>query len=566
MGIIQSIEANCKNCYNCIRHCPVKAIKFQNEQATVLEDECVLCGSCYLACQQKAKQIQSDLDTIKGFIENRQKVYASIAPSFVSAFPQVSFAQISHAIKRLGFTSVEETAIGAAKVSAQYGHLIREGHMQNIITTCCPTIVLLVEKYYPELIKYLSPVISPALAHARMMKNVYGSRIKTVFIGPCFSKKHEAQRSGDINATLLFDELRDWLHEAGIEPDEADPKPSEIRSVINRLYPVPGGVIRTIPSALRKTYKCVAVDGLDKCMEVLESLYDDKLTGFFIEMSACAGSCIGGPALHTFDTPKLSANNMIIHSAKAKTQTPAPMSENSTVDMHAQYFTQRITNKVPDEATIKAILASIGKISEDKMYNCGACGYKTCREKAIAVFQGKADVKMCMPYMRERAESMSNMILDHTPNAIFVLDGEFKIIEFNTAAIKVFHLNDMNYIGMPLGRLLPNDCLDKVKATGSDILDHKIHLGQHDRTLEVSILHIEDNDAYIVIAKDITSEEKQHEELARMRAETLEVAQNVIDKQMRVAQEIASLLGETTGETKAALTKLKKTIVQGDLE
>ncbi len=566
MGIIQSIQANCKNCYNCIRHCHVKAIKFQNDQATILEDECILCGSCYLVCPQNAKQIQSDVERIKGYIENRQKVYVSLAPSYASAFPEADFPRISNALKKLGFTAVEETAIGAARVSAQYAKLTREGGMKNIITTCCPTVVLLVEKYYPDLIPCLAPVVSPAVAHARMMKSVYGQRIKTVFIGPCISKKHEASKSSDINATLLFDELRDWLEAEGIDLREPDPRPAEMRAVIHRLYPVPGGIIRTIPGNQRRAYKCVAVDGLDECMETLESLRDKSLSGFFIEMSACAGSCIGGPALRAFDTPKLSANNIIVNSAKSRTLTPQPLSEDFEVDMHATYDDHRLMKKLPDEATINAILASIGKTTEEKMYNCGACGYPTCRDKAIAVFQSKADVKMCVPYMRERAESMSNVILDHTPNAIFLLNTDFEILEYNHSATVIFNLSDMDYIGMPIDMLLEKGDFDKVRETGQNVLDHRIRIERSGLAIEQSILHIEDNDTYLVIVRDITGEEKQREELAALRADTLEAAQRVIDKQMRVAQEIASLLGETTGETKAVLTKLKNTIGQGDLE
>ncbi len=234
--------------------------------------------------------------------------------------------------------------------------------------------------------------------------------------------------------------------------------------------------------------------------------------------------------------------------------------------MHATYDDHRLMKKLPDEATINAILASIGKTTEEKMYNCGACGYPTCRDKAIAVFQGKADVKMCVPYMRERAESMSNVILDHTPNAIFLLNTDFEILEYNHSATVIFNLSDMDYIGMPIDMLLEKGDFDKVRETGQNVLDHRIRIERSGLAIEQSILHIEDNDTYLVIVRDITGEEKQREELAALRADTLEAAQRVIDKQMRVAQEIASLLGETTGETKAVLTKLKNTIGQGDLE
>ena len=267
MSIIQFKEANCKSCYQCIRHCAVKAISFHDEQARIMEDACVLCGKCTLVCHQNAKQIDSDVPKIKEFLQSGAKVFVSVAPSYVSAYPGASFSQLSAALKKLGFAHVEETAIGATRVSEEFTRLIEEHKMKNIITTCCPTIVMLVEKYYPELIPCLAPVVSPAVAHAKMMRKLYGSRIKVVFLGPCISKKQEAAQSGSIQAVLMFEELKHWMEEEGIAFDEEDPEPEEMHKTLARLYPVPGGILKTIPKEARRNYKTISLDGLTRCME-----------------------------------------------------------------------------------------------------------------------------------------------------------------------------------------------------------------------------------------------------------------------------------------------------------
>ena len=561
MDIIQFKEANCKGCYKCIRNCDLKAIKFSNEQARILDSECVLCGKCTLVCPQNAKVIKSDLPETKELINNGTMLYATIAPSYVSAFPNVSFAQLSNALKKLGFVRVEETAIGASMVSAEYSKLMQKKEMKNIITTCCPTINLLVEKYYPELVPYLAPVVAPATAHAKALKELYGNNIKVVFIGPCISKKYEAHMNDYINTVLMFDELKEWLEEENITFTETDNESTEMCNTISRFYPVPEGIIHTIPSDIRKNYKTMAVDGLDRCINILDSLKDGQIEGYFLEMNSCAGSCIEGPGMHNEHIPFLIAKDLLLNNVRKKTTTPAPLTENSKPDLTKAFVLTLVKDKVPDEATISSILASIGKTTPKEMLNCGACGYSTCRDKAIAVFQGKADLKMCLPYMREKAESMSNIILDNTPDAIFVTDMEFNILEYNHAASKMFKQIDSNTIGLPIEMLINSENFENVKANGENIYYALCSDTMNELTLDISIIYAPNHD-YIVIAKDVTAEQEHNRELEKIRKDTLETTQRVIDKQMRVAQEIASLLGETTGETKAALTNLKKSIAQ----
>lgn len=567
MSIIQFKEANCKNCYKCIRNCEVKAINFKNEQAEIIEKDCILCGHCFLACPQNAKYIDSDLALVKQMIAKGEKVYVSLAPSYVSMFGGVSVGKMSAALKKLGFLHVEETAIGAAQVSAQYAKMINEHKMANIITTACPTSVLLVEKYYPELIPYLAPAVSPMVAHARMMREVYGPRIKVVFIGPCISKKYEAadtlEGNSGVNAVLMFEELQHWLAEERIDVSEMEEDGREMKGIINRLYPVPGGILRTlVPKQVEKNYKHIAIDGIDRCMEALESLRSEKLTGYFIEMNACPGACLAGPSVKSAQISFLKAKDMALKNAKTRAKNAeAPISEDVETDFSKVFLDRSDPRPMPSEREIIHAMHKMGKTSPDKELNCGSCGYPTCRDKAIAVCQGKADPRMCLPHMREKAESISNVVIENTPNGIILVDDRFSIIEYNPAAAEIFGLNDKDYVGRLITDVFECDQLFQVQRTGREVMNDVQYYPELDLALEQSILYIAENNTYLLLLRNVSDEVQQQKKLGEMRSETVEVAQKVIDKQMRVAQEIASLLGETTAETKLALTKLKKSIL-----
>ncbi len=183
MSVIQLNEGSCVNCYKCIRECPIKAIEFKDGRANIIEDECILCGTCVLTCPQGAKVVKNEVPSVKQLIEEGRKVYVTLAPSWVGWF-DCSFAQLSAALKKIGFAGVEETAIGAAEVSREYASLMQNGYMNSIIATACSSVVMLIERHFPELIKMLAPISSPMMAHARIMREMYGD-IKVVFLGPC---------------------------------------------------------------------------------------------------------------------------------------------------------------------------------------------------------------------------------------------------------------------------------------------------------------------------------------------------------------------------------------------
>ncbi len=566
MGVIQFKEANCKNCYKCIRSCPVKAIAFQDDQAKIIEEACTLCGNCLLVCPQNAKTVISDMEKVKGFLSKNEKVYVSLAPSFVSAFRVNDERVVFQALKKLGFTHVEETAAGASFVSTEYEKLIKEKKMRNIITSACPSIVYLVQKYYPEVMEDLAPVVSPMIAHAKMMKCMYGPRIKVVFIGPCISKKEECndlQNQGLVDAVITFEELEKWFESENIDLNVYEEfENKSIKNAAARFYPVPGGILKTIGTAERKNYKCVSIDGIDRCMQILDSIKNGETKNYFIEMNNCAGGCLGGPCIKNLTGGYLEARDRLIDYVKKSSRNiGTDILQDAKVSLSKVFVNMSKEDKIPDEDTIRDILSETGKFSTEQELNCGACGYSTCREKAIAVYNRKAQIYMCLPYMRERAESISNIIIHSTPNAIIALNRELKIQECNYSARNLFKFGSEDVCGKYIYEVLECSDFIEVRETEQNIFNRKYYYEKYDVTVEQSIIYVKEHDLVVAFIRDITREEKQNRQIYKVKCETVDIAQKVIEKQMRVAQEIASLLGETTAETKVILTKLKNSIL-----
>ncbi|NTV89758.1 MAG: 4Fe-4S dicluster domain-containing protein, partial [Clostridiales bacterium] len=495
MSIIQYKEANCKNCYKCIRNCPVKAISFRNDQTDVIEEDCTLCGNCLTACPQNAKTVRNDIAVVKKYISKKDKVYVSLAPSFISAFENNSDKLMYAALKKLGFTHVEETAVGASMVSRQYEQLLHDRKMKNIITTACPSSASLVQKYYPGLVGFLAPVVSPMIAHAKMLRETYGSRIKVVFIGPCLAKKDECndfQNDFAVDAVLTFEDLEEWMQEEGIYINgEYSESVKASRDTIAKIYPVPGGILRTIDNKLKKNYKCISVDGVERCMNILDSMMDDDISGYFIEMNSCTGACMGGPCMKKRKGGYLEAREKLIdYVRKGSGAETSAIAGDTRVDLSKKFFDRSKKAKRPSDATIQGILNSIGKYTPDKELNCGACGYHTCRDKAVAVYNGKAQLHMCLPYMRERAESISNIIINITPNAIFALDSQLVVQELNTSAQTMFSADGSDLRGKNIYEVLQCPDISMVLESRQSIFDSKYEYGNYGMTVEQSIVYV----------------------------------------------------------------------------
>ena len=545
--------SNCKNCYKCIRHCPVKSIQFSDQQAHILPEECILCGQCFVVCPQNAKEIRNDVAVVRSLIQSGSPVYVSLAPSFVANYG-VTFRSMEKALLSLGFTAVEETALGAQLVKQRYDELTKEGKMDVIISSCCYTVNLLIEKYHPETLPYLAPVLSPMQTHCKRIKEEHPGA-KTVFIGPCISKKAETDDShGNVDCALTFEELTEWLQNEHIVFENL---PDEAEGTKSRLFPTTGGILRSMKCE-EQGYTYLTVDGVQNCIAALEDIAAGNLTHCFVEMSACASSCIGGPVMEKNRRAPV-RDYVAVNRFAGKEDLPlAPMTAEA---IHEDWHFKGVHKTMPGSRAIEEILRQMGKTKPEDELNCGSCGYDTCREKAIAVYFGKADLSMCLPFLKEKAESFSDHIIQNTPNGIIVLNESLEVQQINAAARSIMNIKqESDVLGEPVVRILDPQIFFEVLNKGNSVHDKRVYLPEYQRYVEESVVYDKSYHIIMCIMRDVTSEETSKWEKENLSRQTIEVTDKVIEKQMRAVQEIASLLGETTAETKIALTRLKESL------
>lgn len=557
MQYLDFTGSRCRDCYKCLRECPVKAIKFVDHEARIISDRCILCGKCTVVCPQNAKRVHSEIGDVEALLASGKPVIASVAPSFVSAFGVKDFAVMGIALGKLGFKMAEETAVGANIVTAEYEKLLETGEYKNFITSACPAINRMIQLYYPKALKYLAPVASPMVAHARLLKKRY-PEAEMVFIGPCIAKKREGRESGLISAVLTFTELKTLFDEKGIDLNAiaAIPVNEDIKNR-SKYYPISRGIIKSF-NRLPQNYEYVAVDGVKRSFDVLEDI--DKLEGMFIEINCCEYACINGPATIK-NQGSLKANEDVRRYAQDSLKGGEPgYIDPMGVDYAEGHPRVSLGNVVPSERDIRAVLAKTGKFKPEDELNCGACGYPTCREKAIAVLNGNADLEMCIPYMRKRAESMSYEIIQNSPNGIIMMDYDLKISESNSLARKLLGINLDDPKGTYLYESINAAEFFQAVSGGKDVHKQKIYIEESKRYVDMNIILLPEHKTLFAVLKDVTDAVEYSKELDEVREKTLETTDAVIKKQMRVAQEIASLLGETTAETKVALLKLKNTL------
>jgi iron only hydrogenase large subunit-like protein/uncharacterized Fe-S cluster-containing protein len=547
-------KSNCKNCYKCIRHCPVKSIRFSGNQAYIIGDDCIMCGQCFVACPQNAKQIVDETEKVKVLLQPGDPVIVSLAPSFVANYEGVGIGAMREALKKLGFYDAEETAVGATIIKTEYERMINENSRDIIITSCCHTVNILIQKYFPQQLPYLANVLSPMQVHCKDIKRRYPNA-KTVFIGPCISKKDEAQQyEGIVDAVLTFDELTRWLKSENIELKAEMDSDENSRA---RYFPTTGGILKTM-ALDNPNYTYMAIDGIENCIAALKDIDDGKIHRCFIEMSACVGSCIGGPVMEKYRRSPVKDYLAVARFAGNRDfkvmQPDAPALKKS-------FTVIKRKSQQPTESEIGNILRQMGKTKPSDELNCGSCGYNTCREKAAAIYQGKAEISMCLPYLKDKAESFSDTISRNTPNGIIVLNGELEVQQINKAALKLLNIRyASDVLGEQVVRILDPADFIEVLNKGRNIHNKRMYLAEYEKYVEETIVLDKEYRLLVCILSDVTEEETAQKKKESISRQTVEIADRVVDKQMRIVQEIASLLGETAAETKIALTKLKESI------
>lgn len=547
-------KSNCKNCYKCIRHCPVKSIRFSGNQAHIIGNECILCGQCFVVCPQNAKQIVDETEKVKVLIQSGAPVYASIAPSFIANYHGIGINGIRKALIKLGFAGAEETALGATVVKTEYEKMLADGTKDILISSCCHSVNLLIQKYYPSLLPYLADVMSPMQAHCSDIKKRFPDA-KTVFIGPCVSKKDEAEHyEGIVDAVLTFEELTEWLKAERIDLEADLDVDDESRA---RFFPTTGGILKTMANRT-PDYTYMAIDGVDNCIAALKEIEQGNVHKCFIEMSACAGSCVGGPVMEKYHrSPIIDYQSVADYAGKKDFK----VTQRDSLDLKKHFEPIERRYGAPSESEIQDILKKMGKNRPEDELNCGSCGYDTCREKAIAIYHGKAEISMCLPYLKDKAESFSDCIVSNTPNALIVINDALEVQQINPAARKILNIRySSDVLGDQVVRILDPKPFLQVLESKRAVRNRRTYLAEYDKFVEQTIIYDPNYHMLLCIMRDITEQEAEREKREKLRNQTVETADNVVDKQMRIVQEIASLLGETAAETKIALTKLKESI------
>lgn len=558
-------KTNCQDCYKCVRHCPVKAIKVSDNSASILPENCIFCGHCTEVCPVGAKKVVNDTKWVRHLIESGEKVIASIAPSWAAEFDMTDSEMVLQ-LKNLGFIHVSETAIGAEIITEKTGRMICSDDKRLHISSCCPSVVELIKKYYPEKEKNLIPLASPFVAHGRFLRKYYGKGYRVVFIGPCIAKKKEASDYPDIiDAALTFKELRDWME---VKSSDTYSEKAGARFVPHNasagvVYPVDGGMI----SGLKKEGRDVSYmsfTGLKKVNEILSTIEEEQLEGkVFLELMACKEGCVNGPVSEK--QISLVKKRQRILQRRRQTEhsgTPAHLYSVNVPGILSKSGPVEVNKYSWDE--IKEALESVGKISEKDELNCGGCGYESCRDFAEAILDGKAERSMCVSYMRKVAHNKASVLLQRIPYGVVMFDENLKIIECNRIFASMLGEETQQIFDAKPG--MNNADLSKLIgfsklfsnfiSGGGDDLEKDVRDGNN--LFRVSCFAIQKQKIACAIINNLRSNDGNKEEVVRR-------ARKVIRDNLATVQKVAFLLGENASETEASLNAIVESFDSGTL-
>jgi iron only hydrogenase large subunit-like protein len=557
---IYTVKAECQDCYKCVRHCPVKAIKVEDGHAAVMPELCIACGNCVKVCPVHAKRVRDDVGRARLLLEAERKVYVSLAPSWISEFKGVAPQQMVVALRQLGFSGVSETALGAQAVSLRTAEQLREHKSGPVLSSACPVTVDFICKYMPEFVPCITALLSPALTHAKMLHEHFGKDIAVVFIGPCIAKKNEADRHSDkMDLALTFAEIKEWFEVENINLYDIESGASDcfVPEVADEgaLYPIEGGMNRTLEMSTGTEHVVLTeIAGINNMVLAFDRLRpSDVHEAVFIECLACAGGCVHGPCSSS-ESPGLLERLRIIKGTNIPKQASLNRFDLNIVD---PINAEEVIDNIVTLADIQLALANIGKFTAEDELNCGGCGYDTCRNFAMALLEHKAEPSMCVSFLRKKAQKKANALLRCIPSGVVIVDRELKLVECNRKFAELFGEETLmafdskpGLAGADLRRLLPfPELFARALRSGADFRRDSYRQGN--RLLNINIFNIEENEIVGGVIMDVTSTELRREQIASR-------AREVINKNLSTVQDIACKLGEHMAETEILLRSISE--------
>lgn len=563
LNSIYTQERECQDCHKCIRECPVKAIRVEDGYARVVPELCIMCGNCILACPSNAKRVRDDLPGVKALLFSGRKVIVSLAPSFVAQFSGVRPTQLIHALKKIGFFAVSETALGAQQVSASVSTLMHSEPKQIWISSACPVVVDFIGKYHPECQPHVFEVLSPLLTHCKMLRAHYGEDIAIVFIGPCVAKKKEAEQHPELlDAVLTFEDLDRWLFEENIHLAEITEtatdcfQPEEAKE--GALYPIEGGMVPGVAGSRDvSSSQFMSFSGISNVEQALKGISEWKPEhNIFFELTACAGSCVNGPKAAR-NTSVARRRYDIVHYAKPSAELPSKPS----LGIGQHYIASPIPRNDYSEMQLQEALRTVGKYSADDELNCGGCGYDSCRDFAHALISRNAERMMCATYTRKLAQKKANALLQKMPSAVVIVDENLKIIECNSHFVHLFAEDveqSKDLEGSAIDAVIPFSYLfRRVLESGEDVVGHDIRYQRS--ILNTTVFTIEPHSVMCGIFQDITKPIFQKEQIIGR-------AKEVIQKNLKTVQQIAYLLGENAADSEIILNSIVRSFSPEELD
>jgi Na+-translocating ferredoxin:NAD+ oxidoreductase RNF subunit RnfB len=601
-------DEKCRNSYSCVRVCPVNAIEVKPQKAHpyILPEKCIGCGLCYISCTPRAIEFRDSREKVKTLISSGRKVAALIEPSIASEFDDITdYRKFVAMIRSLGFHYVHEVSFGVDLIAAAYAKLFSKAEGKYLITANCPSIVKLIEKFHPELVPNLAPLVSPMIATAMVVKELYGPEIATVQIGPCLDAKDEAllYKSGQlVDGVLSFVELRQLFDEFKIQErlvkmSDFDPPHGNWGA----LYPLPAGIIQA--GGIKRDMVSSSVITASGKEEILEAIYDfdkyiDAIQHHF-NLFFCNG-CLLGPGMQQHKE-RFRRRALVRSYAEKRVGVldealwQKNMDKWSNLDFSRTFLPNDQRIPEPAEEAIDEVLKIIGKDNPDEEINCGACGYLSCRDFASTVAKGLAVPEMCHTYnlrnkqeyietlrqtnrkfaetkkalkeseelarkekeIAQSASDMMNNMLEKLPSGVVIVDNYLKILHSNLSFINIIG-DDAKAIadvipglaGADLKTLIPFNVYNMftfVLKEDEPVVSKDVHF--EDKMLNISIFPIKKNKMCGAIIRDLYSPEVQGEEVTNRVTE-------VIEKNLEMVQKIGFLLGEGASETEQMLNSI----------